>query len=365
MKTILTRLLALSGIALLILPGCKKNDAVVTSNGGKPGTLTSSVTTLALQKAKLTDTTQVIKFNFTKANYGFAAAVTNTLEIDKPSDNWANPASTTLSVNVLSQGFNTADFNALLLKLGLTGGVSAAVQVRLVQSVSSSVTPIYSNVISLTVTPFNLTSWLYVVGAFQGWSATTPDSLESATSNGVYTGIINFTAGNNQFLILPAKNFNNKYATSGSSIPSTTVTYNAANNLYAPAAAGQYIVTLDLNAGAITFALANTAYSVIGSSTPGGDFSTDIDLPKYVNDGVTGWSATMTLTAGQIKFRENHAWTFSWGDIATPDGKSATDSNGANINVAAAGTYKVGFLIPNTVLGTTPSTTAMYTLVKQ
>ncbi|RYE23395.1 MAG: DUF5111 domain-containing protein, partial [Sphingobacteriaceae bacterium] len=290
---------------------------------------------------------------------------TNTLQIDKPGDNWANPTSVILGTNVLTQGYSTADFDALLLKLGLTGGVASPVQIRVVHSISSNVTPVYSNVVNITATPFYLTSWLYVVGEFQGYSTSSPDSLLSATSNGIYTGIINFPAGKNQFLILPAKNFNNKYATSNpTGATSTTVGYNASNNLFAPSVPGQYIITLNLNTNTISFALANT-YSVIGSTTPGGNYSTDVDLTKYVNDGNTGWTGTVAMTAGKFKIRQNHDWTFSWGDISPADGKNLTSASGGDINLAAAGNYKVSFAIPISAIGATPSVTATYGIVKQ
>lgn len=364
MKKILIQFLTIGALALL-LQSCKKDGAIATSNGGTAGTLSASSTTLVLQRASLTDTTKVINFNFTKPNYGYSAAVTNTLQIDKPSDNWANPTSVTLGTNVLTQGYSTADFDALLLKLGLTGSVASSVQVRVMHSISSNVAPVYSNVVTVTTTPFYLTSWLYVVGEFQGYSTAAPDSLLSATSNGVYTGIINFPAGKTQFLILPVKNFNNKYATSNpTGSTSTTVGYNASNNLFAPSTPGQYIITLNLNTNTISFALANT-YSVIGSTTPGGNYSTDVDLTKYVNDGTTGWLGTIPMTAGAFKIRQNHDWTFSWGDISPADGKNATDASGGNINVAAAGNYKVSFAIPVSAIGTTPSVTATYSVVKQ
>ncbi|MGI4750716.1 MAG: SusE domain-containing protein [Janthinobacterium lividum] len=364
MKKILVNLLAFGAIALLS-QSCKKDGAIATSNGGTAGTLSVSSSTLVLQRASLTDTTKVINFNFTKPNYGYSAAVTNTLQIDKLGDNWANPTSVTLGTNILTQGYSTADFDALLLKLGLTGSVATQVQARVMHSISSNVTPVYSNVVSITATPFYLTSWLYVVGDFQGYSTSSPDSLLSATSNGIYTGIINFPAGKNQFLILPAKNFNNKYATNNATgSTSTTVAYNASNNLFAPATPGQYIITLNLNTNTISFALANT-YSVIGSTTAGGNFSTDVDLTKYVNDGNTGWMSTIAMTAGAFKIRQNHDWTFAWGDISPADGKDATDANGGNINVAAAGNYKVTFAIPISAIGATPSVTATYAVVKQ
>ena len=370
MKTVLTKFLTLGSAALLMLSACKKDGALVTSNGGKPGALTASTTTPVLDKTKLSDATPIVSFTFAAPNYGFSAAVTNTLQIDAAGDNWKNPMSVTLANKVYSQSYSTSDFNALLLKLNLVGGVTSQVQVRIANTISASVAPIYSNVISLTVTPFNLTSWLYITGAFSGWANPGPaeDSLFSATSNGIYTGIINFNAtgsGANQFLVLPAKNWNNKYATSGSGTPSSTITYNASNNFNAPAANGWYLVTFNLNSNTISFEQVNS-YSVIGSVTAGGNWSTDDEL-KFINSTDQAWEGVLSFTAGQFKFRQDNDWTWSWGDISSPDGTDATDSNGGNINVAAAGNYWVTFAIPASPFGTSPPppVTAKYTLTKQ
>ena len=363
MKTVLTRFMVLGSASLLLLASCKKNDPIVTTNGGTAGTLAASTTTPVLDKTKMSDTTKVIKFNFTKPNFGFSAAATNTLQIDAVNDNWAHPASVTLTTGVYSQGYSVADFNNLLLKLNLPAGTPAQIAARIVYNLGGAAKPIYSNVLGITATPFNLTSWLYITGAFAGWQNPGPqeDSLVSVTGNGVYVGVINFTAGNNQFLILPAKNWNNKYATNDAQgSTSTTVTYNASNNLYAPATPGQYIVTFNLNTGTITFQLANS-YSIIGSATPGGNWSTDLAL-KYINDGTNTWKGTYPLLAGQFKFRQNDDWTYSWGDISPADGADATDSNGGNIN-ATAGTHTISFTIPLTAQGSgSPSVTATYSL---
>jgi len=366
MKKMLTKFAALSGIALLMLSACKKEGALVTSNGGKAGTLTASTTTPNLDKTKLTDPTMVVNFSFTAPNYGFNASVTNTLQIDPVGDNWAKPTSVTLGNKVTTQGYTVADFNNLLLKLNLPAGVSSQVNVRVSHTISADVAPVYSNVVTLTVTPFNLTSWLYITGAFASWENPGPleDSLISVTGNGVYTGIINFTAGNNQFLILPAKNWNNKYATSQSSTPTTTVTYNASNNINAPAAAGQYIVTFNVNTGAITFAQANS-YSIIGDAAQG--WGTDVPM-KFVNDGNNNWVASLPLAStGSFKVRQNNDWTFSWGIPKAGSAGAGTagtlnDTSNDNISVASTGTHTVAFSIPMTTAGTTPPVTATYTL---
>jgi len=354
MKRILSKLIALSGIGLLMLSACKKDGAVVTSNGGKAGTLTASTTTLVLLKSSYTDTTAAISFSFTAANYGFSAAVTNTLQIDSMGDNWQKPYSVTLSNKVYTQGFSTAAFNALLLKLNIKAGTASPVEVRIMHSVSAQVTPIYSNVLTLTVTPFNLISYVYVPGSYQNtnsnlqWSPATADSLVSPTDNGVYTGYVYFQTGS-QFKVTPAPNWNNSYGDAGGGKISLS-----GGNLNAPAA-GLYFVTVDLNQNTITYSAYNHTWSLIGTAAV--DWNTDIEMPFVQNNNA--YQVTYTLnSAGQFKFRADNQWALSLGDVSPVDGQ-LTSNNGANINVPSNGTYLVSLSFGNPLLAPT------YTLVKQ
>jgi hypothetical protein len=383
MKKTLTKLLALSGICMLMLSACKKDGTLVTSNGGTPGALTATTSTLILNKANNGDgATSVITFNFTQPTYGFQAAVTNTLQIDPIGDNWANPTSVTLGVNATTVSYTTPAFNALLLKLKLVGGVTSTVNVRVVQSISAGITPVYSNVLPVVVTPYNLASWLYLVGGFNGYSTATADSLYSPTSNGIYTGIINVTStSNTRFLVLPARNYSNKYATVTSpGATGTSLTYaseyvtGGGNDFYTPSAVGYYFISLNTNTNSITVALANT-YSAIGNTSgepSGSSYSIDVPLTKYVNDGFTGWQGTVGLT-GAFKIRQNNDWTYSWGVPkagSAGDGVANTlnDTSNDNISVSTSKNYTVSFNIAASAKGasaansTPPSVTATYKL---
>jgi hypothetical protein len=362
MKSIFTKIFAFSSIALLMLVSCKKDETKIVATTGKSGALQASATTLVLDKTKLTDTSKVMTFSFTQPDFGYSAAVTNTLQIDAMGDNWATPATAVIAAKKGKQGYSTADFNKLLLKLNLTGGVSAQVQVRIQHSLGAGVAPIYSNVLSLTVTPFNLTSYLYTVGAYQGWDIGHQDSLLSATSNGIYVGVLNFTAGNNQFLIVPGKNsYDNKYATNDpQNSTSSTVAIGGPNNLYAPASPGFYTVTLDVNAKTISFTPFTAYYSVIGDGAKGWNAGDDVDM-KSANDGSGLWSVTLPLVStGSIKVRKGHDWATSYGIPKTgADGATLSSSDDDNIPVPTSGTYKITF-VPNA-----DDTKAAYTLVKQ
>jgi hypothetical protein len=373
MKKLLTCLLTIGSIALLILSSCKKNDTMIVNSGSKSSALTANLVTLVLDKTKLKDTSAVISFNFTAPSYTYKAVVNNVLQIDADGDNWKSPTSAALGKSG-SHGYNTSDFNTLLLKLNLPADKASKVNVRVANELSNVVAS-YSNVVTLTVTPFNLVSFIYVVGQFNGYSTAAPDSLVSLTSNGIYEGVINFPAGNNRFLVLPAKSFDNKYATTASpELTTDSITYSTefvtggGSDLYAPTDAGYYHITLNTNTNVITVARTNS-YSAIGDATPplGNGYTVDNDM-KYVN-GNQDWELTVGMVqAGGFKIRQNHDWGWSWGTLATPDGATLTDNKGGNIPITAAGTYKVTFtypVAPYSVANTPPSVTAGYSVTKQ
>lgn len=348
MKKTLTKLLAISGIGLLMLSACKKNDALVTANSGKAGTLSASVTTLPLDKTKLNDPSMVISFSFTTANYGYSAAVTNTLQIDVPSDNWATPVSSVLPANKLTAGYSTGDFNALLLKLGLPSDIASTVNVRIVHSISASIAAIYSNVVPVTVTPFNLASYLWVPGAYQGWSPSSAPELTSATSNNIYSGIVNFTGSDLTFKITSESDWNGTNYGAGATAGTISST---GGNLTAPADGG-FVVAVNLTTNTITF---TPQWSIIGDATPGG-WNTDTDM-LYNPAGNGTWYVTAKLVSdgtNAIKFRFKNDWGVNLGG----SGGTLT-SGGANI------------IIPNTTpagadyLITLDANANTYTLVKQ
>lgn len=100
---------------------------------------------------------------------------------------------------------------------------------------------------------------------------------------------------------------------------------------------GTYSVIMNLSQP-LNYTYALTTWSIIGSSTPGGNWSTDIDLvPNTTNNT---WSVTAVLTAGQFKFRANHDWGTSIGASGTGN-ELAWNNNGANIDVPSDGTYTI------------------------
>ncbi|MEJ5996046.1 SusE domain-containing protein [Pedobacter sp. Du54] len=337
MKSIILKSLALSLIALSLW-SCKKDGTISTATDGTGGTLKSSATAVALDKSMLT--TNVVTLTFTNADFGYQAAITNTLQISKKGSNFAadKTKEVTLEAKSLSISYNGLDFNNLLLSLNLPTTVNSDVELRIKSSISANVAPTYSNVISISAKPFPLTSWVYVPGNYQGWNPATADSLVSITGNGVYVGIINFD-GNN-FKITPAKKWDIAYGTTGGGKLSTS------GGDISSVSAGLKLLTVDLNANVYTIEPAKV-WAIIGNATPG-DWSADTDM-KFINDGNGVWKLTTNLTVGEMKFRQDHDWGVNLGGSG-----GNLSSGGANIVISTAGNYTI----------TLNTTTNKYTLVK-
>jgi hypothetical protein len=352
MKRLLTKILAISCLGLLLLPSCKKDETRVVSSVGKVGTLTASSTSPALSKATSADVAVTFTWPATPVS-GYAAKVTYTLQIDKKGNNFADAKEVTLTT--ASKTYTVGDLNEILLGLKLSFETATDVDVRVKSALAPNLAPDYTNVITLNVKPYPLVSFIYVPGAYQGWSPSSADSLKSATSDGVYTGIINFSAADKlEFKLTPAKVWDHSYGTNDNS----TVIYDGgSNNLKAPGV-GLYWVTVDLNTKKLTFTAVAAYYSVIGSGSPTGDWGKDADM-KY-NNGTSVWEITGSFT-GEFKVRKNHDWTISYGTPKTgADGVTLASSDDNNLNVTAAGTYYFTFK----PIGTDDKL-ATYTLVKK
>jgi starch-binding outer membrane protein SusE/F len=333
MKTLMNRILLLS-IASLMLGSCKKDETKITASDGKGAALTASASTLVLTKANAAD--KAITFTATAPDYGYAAAVTSTLQFAVKGTNFANPKQVILDANVLSKSFTVIELNALLLGLNLAPGSASEVEVRTRSEISSKIAPVYSNATSIIVTPYALISYLYVPGAYQGWTPATADSLLSATSNGIYEGVINFTPGNLGFKIVTKKSWGQPEYGTGASAGSIAA---GGGDLTAPNA-GSLKLIANLNDNTLQFV--PFSWGLIGNAPVGSDWGGTAadphkDIAMKYDNGKLLWTVTADMLVGEFKFRLNNDWGTNFGD----NGNNGTlEAGGANIPIAEAGTYK-------------------------
>jgi hypothetical protein len=239
MKIFLKTILAFGALAMLVLASCKKDETKLVASMGSAGALTASTTTPALSLSTASNTAVTFTWPATPVT-GYNAPITYTIQLAVKGTNFASVQE--IAASSLSQAVTGSDLNKALLALNLTTGTSAQVDVRIKSVIASNAAAAYSNTVTLTVTPFSLTSYIYVPGDYQGWDPTTAPALSSPTSNGVYEGLITFISTKSfEFKITPDRTWTVSYG-GAAGILSTS-----AGNIVAPAA-GTFLVHVDMNA---------------------------------------------------------------------------------------------------------------------
>lgn len=322
MKTNILKSVAV-GLMVLSLWSCKKDEDRIISDATPAGTLSASATNVNLNIAGAANT--AVTFTFPAATVtGYQIPVTSTLQFALKGANFVNAKETVVSTTTYSA--TVAELNKMMLSLGATIGVPAEMEVRLKSAPAPNV-PTYSNVITVSGTPYLASAWVYAPGAYHGWGFDTVDSLVSLTGNGVYEGLINMPAEKLTFKITPKKAWDLAYGDGGGDALSTT-----GGDLTA-GTPGLKKITVDLNNNTYKIAAADS-WGIIGDATPGG-WENDTDM-KFINDGKELWKLTTNLKAGQYKFRMNDAWDVN---IGTKDGKVV--DGGDNFELSAAGNYTI------------------------
>jgi hypothetical protein len=242
MKKILTPIAVLCSVMLLMLVvSCKKDETQITAGLGNSGTIAASTTTPPLSLANGANTAVVLTLSAATPVTGYQSPVTYTVQIAKKGSNFvlAQEVNATATGTTLTQDA----LNDVLHNLKLVDDVSTQVEVRMKSSIAANVDAAFSNVITLTVTPYSKTTYLYVPGAYQGWDPTSDKvgTLVSPTGNNIYDGTIMFPDGKLEFKITPKKSWDAAYGNAGGGKISLT----AADNLTVPSA-GTYAIHVDM-----------------------------------------------------------------------------------------------------------------------
>jgi hypothetical protein len=324
---------------------CEKDETKTVFNLTPAFTLTAptSAQTFVMDTSVFDN---VFTVSWNAASFGFPADITYQIELANAGSNFAKTVilgGTSSSGQTFSTTWEELN-NKVLFNLGNLPDTASMVEMRVVASVSEFADKAYSNVVTLTVTPFlSVPSYdaLYLPGAYQGWSPPLADSIVDVKSDKTFKGFVNIGSGT-LFKFTDFRDWidPNNYGTGGPGKLSPT-----GDNLDLESqGAGFYEFKADLNE--LTWSYRKTtSWGVVGSATPGG-WDTDTPLVLESSDYPKIWTATVNLVPGELKFRADGAWDFNFGDSPKADGVvepvgPSLDEGGDNIQVTSAGTYLI------------------------
>lgn len=331
----------LIGLASTVLWSCEKDETQVVAGSGTGPVLTASQTALVLNGAE--PATAVESFTWTPADFGFDAAVAYTLQLAKAGTNFEAAKEVALGASRTIQYTNEELNQIALVSLGLSTGSVGQVEARVKAVVSPKLDPVYSNVVLIAITPYQVVinyPSLWVPGDHQGWTPSAADKISSVADDGTYEGFVNIGSGSLQFKFTSDPDWDHTNygaattTVTGNNVSGTLSTDGGAGNLTVPTA-GYY--RLKANTSLLTWEAVKIDWGLIGDAIPGTGWGSDQNMTY--DPATKTWSITLDLEGGKaIKFRANDAWDINFGD----DGADAkVEYNGANIAITESGNYTV------------------------
>lgn len=336
------RYISVFALSALVLSGCETDlkEAYIADESEREAPVMASYTGEPIS-IDADNMDEKISLSWSKANYGFPAGTEYTLSLE-----YGDATSGVKTVFDTSAELSYEDINKAALAIGATPNQSNELNAYVTAKLGSQ-PDLVSNKIELTVTPFKVEAFLYVVGSHQGWKPSEGAVLYAKTNDvmGDYEGFFYFTVDPSYsgFIFLD-KNTDDwagkKYGavTDGDS-PAAGLTDDNAQNMNLTAE-GLYRVRPNLTAMTCGV-LEVTTVDILGDITAGGNWSTTLDFTQDATDKLLWTASDAALTAGEFKVRFNGGWNdfLSWGELA--EKPYLSEGAGGNIKLASGGTYDV------------------------
>ncbi|MCI4667356.1 MAG: SusE domain-containing protein [Bacteroidia bacterium] len=320
-------------LGLILSTACdpKTFDPVISPGSIQPASLTSPTegTALVLTEAEADKT---VTFEWNKADYGFEAATSYTLQVDRAGSGFANAISLTNSTST-SVTLTYGDINSALIAGGIPDNVANDLVLRVKSDISDEVEEVYSDSINISITPYRAIiqyPLLAVPGSYQGWNPN--DSVNAVFDrafNGQYEGFLYFDATGVEFKFAdPAQGWALNWGDTGGD----GVLDQDGDNL-SSSDGGMHLLKVNLND--FTYSVEPTSWGLIGDATPTG---WDSDTDMTYNTATRKLEITVDLVVGAIKFRANDDWALNFGDDAA---NGSLEYGGENIAITEAGNYTI------------------------
>lgn len=358
------KFLTLAAVLMLVIAACTKVADLPYYGNGNPVTLTASKT--AVTAAPADSLNEVISFSWTNPEYKQDSSLYKfVLEIDSSGRNFAKKTLKTVT-GVNRTSLTGKELNAILLSYGFALGTAYDVDVRVTSSYGNNNESYQSNVVKVSVTPYNdpavfASSKNTVVCSIATQTQEANVFSWSNAFNG-YTGAVTYTIQYDS----AGKNFANpKQVVVGSNIYSKTMLQKELNEtglncgiaggatgkvdyrLRAVTAQGATSYSNTVSITITTYAM--KLYLVGGSSPAGWTPSAAIAMqPDTRFPGTFFCYAYLTNAGFGIKFlTENTDWNtptqtiFGDADGSGTSGNLTSAGGGNNVNVATDGVYRI------------------------
>jgi starch-binding outer membrane protein SusE/F len=341
-------LLCVVAIAMVSLTSCKDDSlkptlkTTVTSN--ELSNLSAATFVLTLEDAAKNFQT----FTWTAPDFGFAAGTSYKLQMDKAEGTFATPVEIA-STTILTGSILVGDINKKLLDLGFNPDEAANVKFRVVSTISDKVTPVYSTIQTVKITPY-ATSFppIYGMGAaLKGWGPWPTNEVElKSTAPSIYEGTAKITNGE-AFRFFAQHDWG---PTSYNFPFFTTVDSKFVNagdgdsNLKFVGTTGWFKITVNMKTKAVSaVAVDEPVMFMVGAAIMGWDQAKAVQM-TFIKDGV--FEGTTAISNETFRFFGQHDWgptSYNYPFFTTVDNRFENANDGdKNLKfIGTPGSFKV------------------------
>ncbi|MDO4780358.1 MAG: SusE domain-containing protein [Bacteroides sp.] len=299
---------------------------------------------------------EALSLSWKKSDMGYSAEVENVVELSFKEDNFKKKVELYRTKAESKLSLTHKDLNNKLLKMLEDANKELGKYdflIRVSSSISSAASVLYSNVVSLSITPYSSEREypkVWVIGDYCGWNHANSSYLFSFEENDTYQGVINFEdKAVKGFKITGQGDWNNGDAIFG--LGKDAESPDAETEELQLEAGGDtkniecysnkyYHLVFDKATKKFTYTLSFGKMGIIGSGVGGWG---DADEKEMMFDKAKQrFFLDVTLVEGEIKFRLDGSWTTNFG---LKDGK--LEKGGSDNIKVTAGNYRVYFNLNN------------------
>ena len=200
MKRAITRFL-LTFLSLAAITSCQKDGELITLSRLETNELMATQTDVTLTQETSTQIVLSVAWNtgaltVSDPNVSVPDILTTILQVSTSEDFSANVSESTESGQ--SKAYSGADLTTLAKNIGAQPDVATPLYFRLKASTGNNMDPVYSNVVTVNVTPYQIDMSVgYLLNSTMEDTVTT---LYSPTSDGEYTGFVGATSWYNFYV---------------------------------------------------------------------------------------------------------------------------------------------------------------------
>ncbi|MDB0714462.1 SusE domain-containing protein [Bacteroides xylanisolvens] len=348
-------------LSLLIFSACDSDLDKVYYNESEatPAVLSGIADTYVLDANKAQTT--AIEFKWTNPQAGYAAQITNSLQMDLKGKNFGNAITLYSSTEEGPYNITTQDLNSKIMKLFQSYEMEVTVEpydfeFRIASSISDAADSFYSNVESAQITPFigdPEYPKVYLPGAYCSWgdpndSFKQCQLLFSVNDDGIYEGWVVFgNQAKDGWKISPEASWNTSWGTDDATQknPASITLATGTGNI---TCYDKYSYKFSFNKTTLELSTKASAdaWGIAGTHNDWGKAAADTPMTLAFESDAAGnrayyLTATLDLKADNAwKIRADNEWTHSFGtnDVEGEFEEAGSDNN---FKVSEDGTYTI------------------------